>query len=88
MIIDRCFDHGTWLDADELEQITGFILSGGRPKSEQSLEPSSSDRQEPRAGAAFARIMAEERAGPFKRQNSGERGIVGSFLGLLDSLLG
>jgi hypothetical protein len=88
VIIDRCFDHGTWLDADELEQITGFILSGGRPESEQSLQPSSSDAQEARAGAAFARVMVEQRAGPFKSQRSGERGVVGSFLGLLDSLLG
>ena len=29
VIIDRCHDHGTWLDADELERIAGFILSGG-----------------------------------------------------------
>ncbi len=29
VIIDLCNDHGTWLDADELEQIAGFILSGG-----------------------------------------------------------
>ena len=28
VIIDRCAVHGTWLDADELEQIAGFILSG------------------------------------------------------------
>jgi Zn-finger nucleic acid-binding protein len=29
VIIDRCHDHGTWLDSDELERIAGFILSGG-----------------------------------------------------------
>ena len=29
VILDVCREHGTWLDADELEQITGFILSGG-----------------------------------------------------------
>jgi Zn-finger nucleic acid-binding protein len=28
VILDRCAPHGTWLDADELEQIAGFILSG------------------------------------------------------------
>jgi Zn-finger nucleic acid-binding protein len=88
VIIDRCFDHGTWLDADELEQITGFILSGGRPKSEQSLNPAAADAQEARAGAAFARVMTEQRSGPFRTQRSSERGVVGSFLGLLDSLLG
>jgi len=29
VIIDRCHNHGTWLDADELEAIAGFILEGG-----------------------------------------------------------
>ncbi|MGI9591211.1 MAG: zf-TFIIB domain-containing protein [Myxococcota bacterium] len=28
VIIDVCHQHGTWLDADELEQIAGFVLSG------------------------------------------------------------
>ena len=38
VIIDRCNQHGTWLDADELEQIAGFILSGGRPEAERYHE--------------------------------------------------
>ncbi len=28
IIVDRCREHGTWLDADELEDIAAFILSG------------------------------------------------------------
>jgi Zn-finger nucleic acid-binding protein len=28
VIIDSCAEHGIWLDADELEQIAGFLLSG------------------------------------------------------------
>jgi Zn-finger nucleic acid-binding protein len=28
VIIDRCHQHGTWLDAHELERIAGFVLSG------------------------------------------------------------
>jgi Zn-finger nucleic acid-binding protein len=28
VIIDRCHEHGTWLDAHELERIAGFVLSG------------------------------------------------------------
>jgi Zn-finger nucleic acid-binding protein len=36
VIVDRC-QHGTWLDADELEQIAGFILSGGRPRAEEII---------------------------------------------------
>jgi Zn-finger nucleic acid-binding protein len=30
VVIDVCHAHGTWLDADELEKIAGFILSGAR----------------------------------------------------------
>ena len=38
IIVDRCSEHGTWLDADELEQIAGFIMSGGRPDAEAFLK--------------------------------------------------
>jgi Zn-finger nucleic acid-binding protein len=37
VIIDRCHNHGTWLDADELERIAGYILSGGRPESDRTM---------------------------------------------------
>ena len=30
IILDLCGAHGTWLDADELEQVAGFILEGER----------------------------------------------------------
>jgi hypothetical protein len=30
VILDVCREHGTWLDADEIEEIAGFILSGGQ----------------------------------------------------------
>jgi Zn-finger nucleic acid-binding protein len=33
VILDVCREHGTWLDADEIEEISGFILSGGAPSS-------------------------------------------------------
>lgn len=36
VIIDRCHDHGTWLDADELERIAGFILSGGLERAKEA----------------------------------------------------
>jgi Zn-finger nucleic acid-binding protein/ribosomal protein L40E len=39
VIIDRCSAHGTWLDADELEQIAGFILSGRQPAAVLTAEP-------------------------------------------------
>jgi Zn-finger nucleic acid-binding protein len=28
VIVDRCHEHGTWLDANELERIAGYVLSG------------------------------------------------------------
>ena len=38
-ILDSCGDHGTWLDAKELEQVAEFVLSGGLEKAElQRLE--------------------------------------------------
>ena len=39
VIIDRCSAHGTWLDADELEQIAGFILSGRQPAAVLTGDP-------------------------------------------------
>jgi len=39
VIIDRCGAHGTWLDADELEQIAGFILSGRKPSAALTEHP-------------------------------------------------
>jgi Zn-finger nucleic acid-binding protein len=43
VIIDRCRNHGTWLDADELEQITGFVLTGGNPVADAMMQDA--DRQ-------------------------------------------
>jgi len=39
VILDVCRAHGTWLDADELEAIAGFILSNGGVPPEPQLEP-------------------------------------------------
>jgi Zn-finger nucleic acid-binding protein len=61
VILDVCHEHGTWLDADEIEQITGFILSGGAP-SPVLADPPPMPRNEARAIAEFARIRA--RHGP------------------------
>ncbi len=63
IIVDTCRRHGTWLDADELEQVAGFLLGrspdaafvGGREAAPPAPEPTQAD-------AAFARILAEQRA--------------------------
>lgn len=60
IIVDVCRRHGTWLDADELERIAGFV-SGRDPDADFV----SARRREPArdgAEAAFARILAEHRA--------------------------
>ncbi|MBW2726912.1 MAG: zf-TFIIB domain-containing protein [Deltaproteobacteria bacterium] len=54
IIIDRCTEHGTWLDADELEEMAGFILSGGRPQAEAAIkQQEESDRQHRPSSAAI-----------------------------------
>ena len=64
VIIDCCHTHGTWLDADELEQIAGFILSGGLERSlEAERDVLRGERGgSTRAGAEFQRILMERRA--------------------------
>jgi hypothetical protein len=51
VILDVCREHGTWLDADEIEEIAGFILSGGAPSSVLEQEHRNAD-----ALAAAARL--------------------------------
>ncbi len=84
VIIDTCKNHGTWLDADELEQITGFVLSGGNPQASQMMEEA--DRQ---AADAVKRIrLAEFQQHSYTSRSSGGdlfgRTIVGVLKGLLD----
>ena len=65
VVIDCCHDHGTWLDADELEQIAGFILSGGleradeRDEAERRREGSIRPDRRAVAEANFQKILME-----------------------------
>jgi Zn-finger nucleic acid-binding protein len=52
VIIDRCHDHGTWLDADELERIAGFIKSGGLERAKAAEETTMKAPAPPRAEPA------------------------------------
>lgn len=38
VIVDHCAKHGTWLDADELEQIAGFLVDRGAPEHDARVE--------------------------------------------------
>jgi len=85
VILDVCVEHGTWLDADELEQITGFILSGGAT-SPLLVEAPPASRAEARAAAGFARVRASwERQAPREyAQGPIVKGLVGLIKLLLD----
>ena len=80
VIIDCCSRHGTWLDADELEQIAGFILSGG--STSPTLRKTPRPRVDPRSEAEFARLrVAREMRRSRDEPNRGS--IVDVFANLL-----
>lgn len=56
VILDECRSHGTWLDADELEEIAGFILTGGHTSAALDTEHENARRE---ATAAYARARVE-----------------------------
>jgi Zn-finger nucleic acid-binding protein len=59
VILDVCHEHGTWLDADELEQIAGFILSGG--KTSTTFVDEERKCAEAAAVRAAARLQVQQR---------------------------
>jgi len=83
VIVDRCHEHGTWLDADELEQIAGFILSGGQTSPTLTTPPVS--QQERRASADFARIQARHGTGRWldTLESSGGGSLLDTLVRLL-----
>jgi Zn-finger nucleic acid-binding protein len=93
VIVDWCGSHGTWLDADELEQIAAFIASGGlrdaAPSSMPGLsEGRSMNADQARAMVAVQNMLEKERE---QRENQGFLGQTiprnRSLLGLLVDLL-
>ena len=75
VIIDVCNAHGTWLDADELEQIAGFILSGGVPS------PVLTEAPKPQLHPDTIAQMRSEMTAPR------ERGVMESLVDVLSTLL-
>jgi Zn-finger nucleic acid-binding protein len=89
VIIDVCKPHGTWLDADELEQICGFIQSGGLASAQ--LREAERAREEERA-ARTERVFAEAKARFETTPSSAGHGraearVIGSVVDFLSSLL-
>lgn len=56
VIVDRCHRHGTWLDANELERIAGFVLSGRAERVTAIEQEKEAARQKSEARAAVKRI--------------------------------
>jgi len=73
IILDRCHAHGTWLDADELEQIAGFIVANGGVPPEPKLEPQPAP---PPVESAWTRSYAST--------HEAERSVLGFLASLLD----
>ena len=83
VVIDVCRTHGTWLDADEIEEIAGFILSGGETSS--ALED---EHRNAEALAASARLRcASEITAQHAIFGSSTTPRRTSLLGLLIDLL-
>jgi len=81
VILDVCNDHGTWLDADELEQIAGFLLSGGA-----TAEFFAQEKRSVSAAQATARRWAQKAAQTAPAP--ADRGLGGlSLLDLLNDIL-
>lgn len=79
VILDRCGEHGTWLDADELEQIVGFLLAGGAR--DYRPEPSADVQK---VAAAFARMQASDIARSYERpEDRAPDGLLGVLARLL-----
>ena len=93
VIVDWCGSHGTWLDADELEQIAAFIASGGLRDAAPSPTPGLSEgprmtAEQFKAMAAVEHMLEKERTEREHEQSWG-RSLTGSrsLLGLLVDLL-
>jgi Zn-finger nucleic acid-binding protein len=84
VIVDRCHSHGTWLDADELEQIAGFILAGGIESSQEYVLKSELDALRRREAAALERAIHGD---SITVKRSREPGFGAGLLGLLMDLL-
>lgn len=89
VIIDQCHQHGTWLDAHELERIAGFVLSGRADEAARMLAIDEAEQERAAARAATQRIvMGTEYEKPRSIFSSRSEGsTVGTVLDLLQSIL-
>jgi len=81
VILDECRMHGTWLDADELEQVAGFILAGGRTSPMLEAEHAAAERE---AAAAVSRARIDVRIDQYTHGATHHRSLLDLFLKILD----
>jgi Zn-finger nucleic acid-binding protein len=81
VVLDECRVHGTWLDADELEQVAGFILAGGHTSKMLDEEHASAERE---AAAACSRARIEQRFEQVTHGATQHRSLLDLFLKILD----
>jgi hypothetical protein len=85
IIIDWCGAHGTWLDANELEEIASFIIGGGleRARQERERENKRAEKAARKMRADRARMAGSGAGAPLTSHTT-----AGSIGDLLESLLG
>jgi Zn-finger nucleic acid-binding protein len=87
VIVDRCSSHGTWLDADEMEDIAAFVLAGGLDHVAPGGDTSSALAADPKKAAALLeaeRILAEEKAREMARDPRRQMDLGRGFRGIGD----
>jgi Zn-finger nucleic acid-binding protein len=86
VILDRCHTHGTWLDADELEQVAGFILEGGMGQggAQAYVMKTELDSIRRREAAALARAVKGE---SMTIESPRPQSAADSLFGLIKDLL-
>jgi Zn-finger nucleic acid-binding protein len=89
VVIDQCHQHGTWLDAHELERIAGFVLSGRAEQAQRMNAAEESERERDAARQAAQRmILGTEYESPKSIFGPrAEKSVVGTVFDLLQSIL-
>lgn len=89
VVIDQCHQHGTWLDANELEHIAGYVLSGRAQRDEARESVRTEELERRAADAAVRRVVADDAGSRGKRlffeHDEQARGVstIADFLAVL-----
>ncbi len=86
VIVDQCHEHGTWLDAHELERIAGFVLSGRAQRVADAEAERETQREKEAADEAVRRMMRPSSGGSAERTIFGEPRPTSGAQTILDFL--